>query len=1176
MEIKVINTEEDLFATSESGEMLDIEKLARFLKTERHYAEFIYHSHKDYNYIYNVINKTNILELKLNEIISCPIFIPEIMKEDISYEEFIESYRVWGGKEIDIFFEKPTLVYVNDLKVNFFGKAQIHSLITNENYFNEKALLPRWERHFKKYYNFLIGKKYTIEEIDELFSLFFVWLTYRYRLLHIYRKKKPVPEKIKLEPHKFTSKHNKAFLQILEEIKQYIPFNIGTLTDNMPFYEFIIHNFHFWGDLWTLYNIKLNTADEKKLKDKINNVIEVLKRAHEYKERLREEKKDLTYRKSQNAIYDLMYYNIYGKSQYKKLTKYTELYKILSDDEKKHLLQEFNKFYDETNEMMKILTQIRNTGSNILRSKLFKQIQSKLPSNFSNDTWIKDENGNILLCPHVYKELDFLVNSDRSHDEIKNIIIEEFRGKGNSCRICHEVIVVENELPDFKERTRHGVYANQEIKKKIWKVVMQILNSQIEFSRKYFISNNAFVNQAISTLTPFIEKAHVDILKNKNLTSEKKQLQLYYVIYLYVYAYISKQIFTNPDKIKYKAEYFAFEKTPAKQIIGHAVGLILSTQTNIVSELDFNREDVRRNFITVYRSLSNIGINTHIAEQKQKKASYLLDPIFFNVYFYDPVKGNTTEEMKKNLAKLNYRQIFSDPKVYLFENIPLNRPILPDMEKIEISNLRRYLNMFRANGSFIIRNYVKRKVYESPFYKIVENEKAFMTSSYEQFYEIIAPLVEAENKIRSIWKLYSMIPYEQVPLRKGIKYIYGNVLSGVVYGLPIHKHDWGKYIYIKKYKGNDIKKYKKDEYIIDDKFCKDCYLFDTICTICGLTKTEAKKLDIEKELQEHMRKLNFYNYIIKYCPENKKYGFHEKIPCKWCGFKPEYEHELNITYYKKYYKFFLDSIKVVKGEKPKEEVKIEKIKNNFIYKIEDLEYLVKIWYDAINASSDIGEFRGINIGATAFKNLLLNIGLSEGHYIDDIYKGKEQIYTKLKDSEELCRIRIVKLRAYNNDIVKKIISLRYWKYKGAAKYKYIAAHIDENTGKILENLNIDKIVPWKKYSETGDYCKLSEEYLYYFIFVMRNFLKQIEKAPLYTDLAKFIFKGVLESENFYSKLPEDVMNKTLTGQAYYKIDEYEEADNAMSNIDQEQFAEMADIFGYEDMDYEGENEEYNT
>lgn len=453
-----------------------------------------------------------------------------------------------------------------------------------------------------------------------------------------------------------------------------------------------------------------------------------------------------------------------------------------------------------------------------------------------------------------------------------------------------------------------------------------------------------------------------------------------------------------------------------------------------------------------------------------------------------------------------------------------------------------------------------------------------------------------------------------------------------------HKHKWGILVYIdtavyqpekriQDYKtGNvhimfakDAGKFMHTGYESSAFFSKYQFAGD-YCSICFYSsdRAEADIKDINKYADRHDEMINFYRYFEFQCPTPSKNQqargeqSHEyrsdKTPldltrkCVNCGFQKTYAINDDLAYYKKY------RANYVKERKIEQKTSVAAtISTTTATPALTISPAVRSWKPqqastAVNSLVD-ATFDVITTGSKPMKinkreylNLVNNLGLFERVEYEDILKGKESPYKEI--TNELAEARANRLGALIRELIFKYTALTHYanitkpnqtlkELMDSAKPGDLEALSKWRDSDSLTSLNMNYYRAYEQMYKRADGDEGDDDdweliaafqlwYLCSFLLDINKMSGKLDRA-FGSNLILYFLNSVFSAEKIFSAAKAA---RRAALEATQKVDRVNDA-NLVDNRQSRMFDDLVDDeyqdrFGFDDVDYDGSNDDINT
>ncbi len=543
------------------------------------------------------------------------------------------------------------------------------------------------------------------------------------------------------------------------------------------------------------------------------------------------------------------------------------------------------------------------------------------------------------------------------------------------------------------------------------------------------------------------------------------------------------------------------------------------------------------------------------------------------------------------------------------------------------SNLYKSYWIDSFNHTF---DYLKSRVYINPLWDVqivpVEGERPKLhieiNKEYQKFFERFSRLRAAERILMDLELFHNMNAIWKLPFKSQPQFKLPedpNAYMARVYGYPFnssfnfksagidpaeikktphfHEHKWD----LITYRAGSVKKtlHKKDmkkKMEMEESDKTEWHVEDIVCSICFYPQSEIHKIVKDPiELMEEAQIIqSFYNYYISRCPKPTTAQIHQgdnlhqmdaKEVCKNCGFKKDYAAELQKSYFEK----FISAYKKDIAEPDKEKISIDWGKDNIPSSIKNPSIMdqVKKWKfnqnvvtEMVNATYDLVG-KDLKLKKTQYFNIWINLGLTAGLDFDNIQSGNESPYRNITTDPRVAHAREDRVSIYMRELI-----VFYSKLRNSKNIPNLETEIKE----LVENTKLVKALE-KSPEFIRDYhqFQLQVRRQYYkdedtyqranwvLEFLCKTILK-IYKSNKDTGPLFILFIGnVIETEKLMSKPKDNRIAAILATQKFRAEDDPSMVDNRAANTFDELVTDESNPgFEYDEMDYDGHNEEWDS
>lgn len=427
-------------------------------------------------------------------------------------------------------------------------------------------------------------------------------------------------------------------------------------------------------------------------------------------------------------------------------------------------------------------------------------------------------------------------------------------------------------------------------------------------------------------------------------------------------------------------------------------------------------------------------------------------------------------------------------------------------------------------------------------------------------------------------------------------------------GLGFHSHKWDITVLVptKEFKsGNGLGDYKNPMIIkgVMKEFVTEPMLYlDRYCGVCGFGWKEIVKAipNVWKEFDEYELMRGFYNFYLKQCPKpaDEKHGnnLHEfgKKPydaggkCVNCGITETIVTDMDAGYFNKYRKLFETNTHTLVTEKIKIPTRtISKDVSGFKQNMNLATEFVLQTYEAIRTGSDIEGtlLKGMGLTKNEYVNMINNLGLTHDIEYDLIKKGTKDpsLTLKVKNDvdEAACFKRRNALHPYIQGInlLMGIIANHEYEHDHELKLMFESASKTDIAKFVsLNGISLYKEKYYNLYnqiqSDLDPYMQAQWMYNYLLRLIMEIIKTMKSFAPAVSKhILVYILRDIIGAEDAASKLKAQRRTEVEAQQSTGEVDP-----NMIDNSNTRAYDDIvdpdaSDKYGYEEMDYAGENED---
>jgi hypothetical protein len=429
-----------------------------------------------------------------------------------------------------------------------------------------------------------------------------------------------------------------------------------------------------------------------------------------------------------------------------------------------------------------------------------------------------------------------------------------------------------------------------------------------------------------------------------------------------------------------------------------------------------------------------------------------------------------------------------------------------------------------------------------------------------------------------------------------------------------HRHKWDINVYARisaMRPDKHLSDYKQGDLEIvsgsDAKKTADFAFIDMMCSRCFFTRSmvENGAKDIIKYEEMSIEIANFYRFFEFQCPEllNKKEIAHvfKNETCKYCGFKKEYAKapDFNVQYYKKYIE------KYKKERKEQSHIGFAQTSEMPAATSQSISAPIKSWkyqpaitsefadatFDLMSDGSKLSQGpKQMKINKKEYLNLVNNIALTDGIELDDIIKGKASPYRDI--SPDLAEARSTKLQALVNELIFNYMALV--NYKNIAKPdQYAKELVDSATASDIKAVSEfpgpQNLVPLRtKYAlarkemyahADGNSVTMANFDLYYLLKFVTGIISLAKTEKLSKDFSKelalYFLNRIMYADKTFASAKASRIAALQATQKISAADDPNMVDNRQTRMfDELVDPEYMDKFSYDNVDYDGHNDDY--
>lgn len=897
------------------------------------------------------------------------------------------------------------------------------------------------------------------------------------------------------------------------------------------------------------------------------------------------------------------YIQKFGMNKYRKCRSDTKIFSNMLDDkilssiektiEKNHI---FVKNLKNMNlDFMEDVEALHKTMEENLKKKIYYELKNKLnlkkmPPD-ANEMHTVD--GVKVICPHLINKMEAMINREQDN------IIEDYGVKTNNmifCRICGDKIydIVETDISYDMEYMLEGY--DDDMRKYIWSIIGFIVRSSIEFNPpRSSGSKNKFITDMTKRLMPYISDIDKKLMKSKTMAEEEYESNKTIYTNIYAYALLSHVIGDNYKIMRFKDNRFKFSMRPKiSELAGYVANMMYKKLKNYLMIINMDDKTfklvIKQAFGEMNRADSMI-----INQEESSLFQFLVTDTIYRILFLDNffhmnidknnrLKAyleagkleNTLRESFDNLEKLDF----------LYQKIEMKtKPPEFSIENV-IKGNNTYSFMSEINKIFMLHamkhtiEYTRSRLYMKDMWKteiIDGNLVKEMNKEYQEFIEPYKKLNHMEEEISRLFKYTFKRSRYFGPANKS--HAYNNYFNIVGYWARsygnqankkynkdaksgFHKHKWSlnAYVEMEKFNGYSIYKYKPSIVAIRNKMEPSEVHIDNICSICyhGWF-TYYEMTDAYSIMEKNFMIENFYNLYSYRCPEDKA-PFHEFVnnKCKYCSVDKQMIENMDKSYYEKY------------------KNKMKKEKNVVMVGID-----WKMTYEE-NGKFNENNFTNLpqilihkSYNQSQITNIVKNLGLNSGYYRDQVINGI--------NVEQNHRKQIHNINEHINLLLTKIEIIIH--YNNLSKpplwAKKIMEEFDKKTMDKIHTIHPDISKMNMKINKNDTYYTIRKRLMHdnkgllsFTKAYIGNLMRHLKDTAgkIHEDLFKY-FSELLINMELDMATPDIKQSINDASQvSNLKLEDMGTDSSQLQDLDELVEGKKYD-FGYEDMDYEGENDE---
>ena len=892
-------------------------------------------------------------------------------------------------------------------------------------------------------------------------------------------------------------------------------------------------------------------------------------------------------RKYHDGELRFMYIRKFGMDEYAKIPKKGRISEHLDKKTLSVLENNLKKYKDyqalaqTKTEWSNYLYQLFRVQSEIQQKQIYRKLKELIPtlekSTNPDTATIIEIDGIPAICQHSVDKYEDILNN------VKPTYLQDYGielSSGIFCKICGEMLQSFDDMKiSFASSGGYNMIdMDDELYDYTWSAMGFATRSSIEFNPPKKGSRiSKFITDMTYMIFPYMDEVNKRLQKNKTLSEDEYDKQKKVYTSMYAFALLAKIILENPDRVRFISHKFSFEKSPQVKDIVQFIA------DRVALNNPFDEAFIKENVINIFKQISRKD-KVMLKSDNNDIIAYLATDIIYRELIYDNFitnlhkKGSlqtkliAASNIEDNLMVKNIDDIKSLRHIYQKIEFKSNGK-LKDIDLIKIAQESKTLIKFILTVKSKLRlhnirkmiHYVKSQLYvEDPFIiewvdntAVIKDNPKYAT--YRQEYKY---LYEIENNYMELYRFQVAKPLTFVEdINTYLQFIFtGKTYWSRVYGYEFnekltekkekkfHKHDWSLNVYVKyeDYRSRNLYDYPVSKLLIQKNIPSGYIFIDKICAICKQGWYNYYKIaNIDDKVQEYFLIQNFYNKYTYKCPENKEPLHHYvKNKCKYCGITQEIIDSKDEGYYKKYKHVFQHQEYDVINLRPELiEVKPITITSNSYSELYNIMKYKKYKKEEIKIILDnLGLFEKQNLHAVLYEGVEIpkntNLQINNLHMI-------------------ICDM-IIKIESMvnKNNIAKPPLWL-----------EYLEKHLDE---KVLGSMSKLHYPPNDTYmiDRTQLLAQDPETLLTFTKNYLADLLIYINKnvEPLFGYFSSLVIDTELASVEPEKK---KMLNQLLVKDSYSNTITSEDNTFTVPSVDTGEPVE----FGYDDMDYEGENDD---
>jgi hypothetical protein len=856
-------------------------------------------------------------------------------------------------------------------------------------------------------------------------------------------------------------------------------------------------------------------------------------------------------------------------------------------------------------------------------------------NNQKEQDWIRTKTGAPLICPHIRDTFELLLQAVAG-DSMRQYLINCYATETTElfdayyCRICGEAIAAVSMEGITKAIDFEGYTATpNELLQYIKKHVSWLVSTKIEFTLGYSSRDiSEFVETVTTKLFGWIDAVDRKIQKSRSISTVDRENYRKLLTNIYAYAMLMRIVVNNPAKISFRNFHSGKGKSKGMvdKMIQWIVEQITTAYDTTMTALKVTAEYVQTMLLRSYDKIAGIGkIELHTKTVKIGLFDYVMsEPL------YQALCSSAAAGVMRQLPLKNWEVASNKMRLLFAQNVSPAALLGSSIAEIESKGAGVFDKAVAPRSDpdidWLLR-YTKSGVYRDHYWEIKLTPDGKLShiginAVYSKLMRtlnqpsVVSAAADARVKRardgsacfgRLAIMRSRMYPGFRSSDVKYLNYVYGTTVNTkhakllhlTVSSTELHIHKWDILVFVsaKDYKaGLGLTDYKtikiwvkSQPFVAADH--EGFLILDRFCSLCGNARSDVcSNTEIVEKLREHDLVTAVYEYYTGQCPTPKgdNVVLHTGDPCKNCGLTKHMIDTRDHGYFKRHVKQF-EATSVLSTSATTEVSSVADIRKQTVAKLgkftptpDIVTEFVDKTYQIVSEGSSIQDSRYVKHSWTKseYLNLINWVGATEGHDIDTIRTGRGQPKSRSRDAihkvimsvfVELDRIVWTDVSVSVRDHDLRLIVDSMAGVKKTALAGISAADVQQRLG-------------------LGEYYKAYTELVrsdldqagWVYEYLLRMLLQVLQTA---TKAVSPISCKEIMLHCIATVLSSDVMSSKLKAQKRVEVEAIQssgEVDPTILDNDNTRMyddlvdPDYVDKYGYEEMDYDGENEKINS